>query len=77
MDRISRRSHGIEGVQFGDLRIGSLLFADDVVLLASLAHDFQLLRNGFISQCEVARMRISNSKSEAMVLSQSKVECLL
>ena len=34
MDRISRRSQGIEGVRFGDLRIGSLLFADDVVLLA-------------------------------------------
>jgi len=32
MDRISRR----------DLRIGSLLFVEDVVLLASLGHDLQL-----------------------------------
>ncbi|TWW81679.1 hypothetical protein D4764_01G0014940 [Takifugu flavidus] len=31
MDRISRCSHGVEGVRFADLRIGSLLFADDVV----------------------------------------------
>ncbi|KAK0154376.1 putative uncharacterized transposon-derived protein F52C9.6 [Merluccius polli] len=35
MDRISRHSQGVEGVRFGDLRIGSLLFVDDVVLLAS------------------------------------------
>ena len=34
MDRISRCSKGVEGVRFGDLRIVSLLFADDVVLLA-------------------------------------------
>ena len=39
MDRISRRSQGIEGVRFGDLKIGSLLFADDVVLLASSGRD--------------------------------------
>ena len=41
MDRISRRSQGVEGVRFGDLRIGSLLFADDVVLLASSSCDLQ------------------------------------
>ena len=44
MDRISRRSQGVEGVRFGDLRIGSLLFADDVVLLASSDRDLQLAR---------------------------------
>ncbi|KAI3364414.1 hypothetical protein L3Q82_011205 [Scortum barcoo] len=33
MDRISRRSQGPEGVRFGNHRISSLLFADDVVLL--------------------------------------------
>ena len=43
MDRISRRSQGVEGVRFGDLRIGSLLFADDVVLLASSDRDLQIL----------------------------------
>ncbi|TWW71552.1 R2DM Retrovirus-related Pol polyprotein from type II retrotransposable element [Takifugu flavidus] len=41
MDRISTCSHGVEGVRFGKLRIGSLLFADDVVLLASSARDLQ------------------------------------
>ncbi|KAI3353928.1 hypothetical protein L3Q82_005125 [Scortum barcoo] len=35
MDRISRRSQGPEGVRFGNHRISSLLFADDVVLMAS------------------------------------------
>ena len=34
MDSISRRSQGIEGVRFGEIRFGSLLFADDVVLAA-------------------------------------------
>ncbi|KAJ0016123.1 hypothetical protein NQD34_014413 [Periophthalmus magnuspinnatus] len=33
MDRISRRSQGPEGVWFGNHRISSLLFADDVVLM--------------------------------------------
>ena len=35
MDRISRRSQGVEEVRFGDFRIGCLLFAVDVVLFAS------------------------------------------
>ena len=41
MDSISRCSQGVEGVQFGDLRIGSLLTADAVVLLASSGCDLQ------------------------------------
>ncbi|TWW80485.1 R2DM Retrovirus-related Pol polyprotein from type II retrotransposable element [Takifugu flavidus] len=77
MDRISRCSHGVEGIQFGDLRIASLLFADDVVLLASLARDLQLSLYRFAAACEAAGMRISTSKSEAMVLDRKKVECLL
>ncbi|TWW66862.1 R2 Retrovirus-related Pol polyprotein from type I retrotransposable element [Takifugu flavidus] len=77
MDRISRCSHGVEGVRFGDLRIGSLLFADDVVLLASLARDRQLSLDRFAAACEAAGMKISTSKSEAMVLNRKKVKCLL
>ncbi|TWW81631.1 hypothetical protein D4764_01G0014460 [Takifugu flavidus] len=77
MDRISRCSHGVEGVQFGDLRIGSLLFADDVVLLASSACDLQRSLDRFAAACEAAGMKISTSKSEAMVLNRKKVECLL
>ncbi|TWW78236.1 R2DM Retrovirus-related Pol polyprotein from type II retrotransposable element [Takifugu flavidus] len=77
MDRISRCSHGVEGIRFGDLRIASLLFADDVVLLASSARDLQLSLDRFAAACEAAGMRISTSKSEAMVLDRKKVECLL
>ena len=59
------------------LRVGSLLFADDVVWLASTVCDLQLLLDRFPAECEAFGMRISTSKSEAMVLSQKKVECLL
>ena len=77
MDRISRRSQVVEGVRFGDLRIASLLFADDVVLLASSCQDLQLSLDRFAAECEAAGMRISTSKSECMVLSRKRVECTL
>ena len=77
MDRISRCSRGVEGIRFGGLRIGSLLFADDVVLLASSSHDLQLSLERFAAGCEAAGMRISASKSETMVLSRKRVECPL
>ena len=41
IDRISRLSHGEDGVWFGNLSTASLLFADDVVLLASSSQDLQ------------------------------------
>ncbi|TWW61291.1 hypothetical protein D4764_05G0013810 [Takifugu flavidus] len=58
-------------------RIASLLFADDVVLLAPSARDLQLSLDRFAAACEAAGMKISTSKSEAMVLDRKKVECLL
>jgi len=63
-------------VQFGDLRIASLLFADDVVLLASSDHDQHALGR-FSAECEAACMRVSTSKSQAMVLCQKMVESSL
>uniref|UniRef100_A0AAV2LL43 Reverse transcriptase domain-containing protein n=1 Tax=Knipowitschia caucasica TaxID=637954 RepID=A0AAV2LL43_KNICA len=77
MDRISRRSQGSEGVRFGDHRISSLLFADDVVLLAPTNQDLQHALGRFAAECEAAGMRISTSKSEAMVLDRKKVPCPL
>ena len=71
MDGISRCSHGVEGVRF-DLRIGALLFADDMFLLVSSVRDLQLLLEQFAAEYEAAGMRISTSESEAMVLSQKK-----
>ncbi|KAK3515128.1 hypothetical protein QTP70_007237 [Hemibagrus guttatus] len=77
MDRISSRSQGLVGVQFGDHRISSLIFADDVVLLAPSSLDLQHALGCFAAECEAARMRVSTSKSEAMVLDQKKVVCTL
>ncbi|KAI3352988.1 hypothetical protein L3Q82_019558 [Scortum barcoo] len=54
--------------RFGNHRISSLLFADDVVLLASSSQDLQHVLERFAAECEAAGMRISTSKSEAMVL---------
>lgn len=59
IDRISRHSHGVDGIGFGGLRISSLLF-------------FQLLLRRFAAECEAAGMRITTYKSEAMVLSRTK-----
>uniref|UniRef100_A0A3B3HQU3 Reverse transcriptase domain-containing protein n=1 Tax=Oryzias latipes TaxID=8090 RepID=A0A3B3HQU3_ORYLA len=77
MDRISRRSQGPEGIWFGDHRISSLLFADDVVLLASSNRDLQRALGRFAAECEAAGMRVSTAKSEAMVLDRRKVVCHL
>ncbi|TWW77246.1 hypothetical protein D4764_12G0006360 [Takifugu flavidus] len=74
---ISRRSRGVEGVEFGGQKISSLLFADDVVLLAPSNRDLQQMLGRFTTECEAAGMRISTSKSESMVLARKKVECLL
>ncbi|KAK3520189.1 hypothetical protein QTP70_017925 [Hemibagrus guttatus] len=77
MDRISRRSQGLEGVRFGDHRISSLIFADDVVLLAPSSLDLQHALGRFAAECEVAGIRVNTSKFEAMVLDRKKVACTL
>ncbi|TWW77405.1 hypothetical protein D4764_12G0007950 [Takifugu flavidus] len=50
---------------------------NDVVLLASSARDLQLSLDWFAAAFEVAGMKISTSKSEAMVLNRKEVGCLL
>ncbi|KAI3357792.1 hypothetical protein L3Q82_016183 [Scortum barcoo] len=62
---------------FGNHRISSLLFADDVVLMASSGQDLQHVLERFAAECEAAGMRISTSKSEAMVLDRKRVACPL
>ncbi len=73
MDRISRHSRGEEGIQFEDLGIASLLFADDAVPLASSDCDLQNILGWFT----VVGMRVITSKSEAMVLCWKTVDCFL
>uniref|UniRef100_A0A8C2ZPF1 Reverse transcriptase domain-containing protein n=1 Tax=Cyclopterus lumpus TaxID=8103 RepID=A0A8C2ZPF1_CYCLU len=77
MDRISRRSQGAERIRFGSLGIASLLFADDVVLFASSDRDLQHSLGRFAAECEAAGMRVSTSKSEAMVLCRKLADCSL
>ncbi|KAM4590384.1 uncharacterized protein V3H82_004354 [Fundulus diaphanus] len=77
LTRLCNIAQGVEGIRFGGLRIASLLFADDVVLLASSGRDLQLSLERFAAECEAAGMKISASKSETMVLNRKRVECLL
>ncbi|KAI3369274.1 hypothetical protein L3Q82_007526 [Scortum barcoo] len=83
-DRVPRGFLGVargrRESRFGNHRIsttGSLLFADDVVLMASSGQDLQHVLERFAAECEAAGMRISTSKSEAMVLDRKRVACPL
>ncbi|KAK3533231.1 hypothetical protein QTP70_013673 [Hemibagrus guttatus] len=49
----------------------------DVVLLAPSSLDLQHALGYFAAECEAAGMRVSTSKSEAMVLGRKKVACTL
>ncbi|KAI3371978.1 hypothetical protein L3Q82_006852 [Scortum barcoo] len=49
----------------------------DVVLLASSSQSLQHVLERFAAECEAAGMRISTSKSEAMVLDRKRVACPL
>ncbi|KAI3368165.1 hypothetical protein L3Q82_007888 [Scortum barcoo] len=48
-----------------------------LVLLASSSQDLQRVLERFAAECEAAGMRISTSKSEAMVLDRKRVACPL
>ena len=58
-------------LQFDELRIASLLFADDVVLMAPSACDLQHSLDRFATKSEAAGMRISIE--EIMVLSRKSM----
>ncbi|KAK3517349.1 hypothetical protein QTP70_004706 [Hemibagrus guttatus] len=49
----------------------------DVVLLASSGLDLQHALGRFAAECEAAGMRVSTSKSEAMLLDRKKMACTL
>ena len=54
-----------------------LLFADDMVLLASAEPGLQLALNGFAAACNVAGLKISTSKTVVIHLSRNPVQCSL
>jgi len=68
MDRILRTNRE-EGVL---AKVIFLLFVDEVVLLASSSYDLQHTLEQFVAECE-ARMKVSSSKSEAVILNWKKV----
>ncbi|KAL7857954.1 hypothetical protein AOLI_G00180560 [Acnodon oligacanthus] len=74
---VSRHSRGQEGIMCGGRRVASLLFADDVVLLAESHGCLQCSLERFAAECEAVGMRISTSKSESMVLSRKRMACSL
>ncbi|KAK3514989.1 hypothetical protein QTP70_003260 [Hemibagrus guttatus] len=55
----------------------ALSCGNDVVLLAPSSLDLQHALGRFAAECEAAGMRVSTSKSEAMVLDRKKVACTL
>lgn len=48
--------------------MSSLLYADDMALLASLCQNFLCAIGLFTAECEEAGMEVSSSKPETMVL---------
>ena len=56
-------------------KISWLLFADDLVLLASSESGLQLALNGFLTACDIVKMKISTSKTKAQHLSRNLVQC--
>lgn len=64
-------------MQFCRWRIASQLFADDEVPMASSVCDLLRSPDQIAAECDEAGLRISASKSAAMVLSRKWMYCLL
>lgn len=59
------RCSGWESAKSGDFRNASMLFADNVVLLASSDRNLQHTLGQFALQCQAVGMKVSTSKSES------------
>lgn len=68
MNRIWRCSQGEGCVHLGNLKIASSLLANYMVLLTLPIQDLQQALGWFAAKCQVARIRVRTSKSEAMVV---------
>ena len=77
MDRIVRRSTSDRGLTVVQEKISHLLFADDLAFLAESQAELQLMLSRFETECGQACMRISTSKTEAMVVSRAPSQCTL
>ena len=74
MDKLSRTD---ECVTIGSCKISRLLFADDLVLLASSESGLQHALEGFAATIDIAGMKISTSKTEVLHISRNSVQCSL
>ena len=70
MDKLSRTD---ECVTIGRCKISRLLFADDLVLLASSESGLQHALNGSAATCDIAGVKISTSKTEILLYILRKI----
>ncbi|VDP14652.1 unnamed protein product [Soboliphyme baturini] len=76
MDGIVRSCQGDEGIRVGDVETRRLLFADDLILLASTI-DLQCSVERFAVECDATGMRMNASKTQNLLLSRFLARCFL
>ena len=64
-------------VTIGRCKISRLLFADNLVSLVSSESGLQHALNGFAALYDIAKMKISSSKTEVLHLSTNFFKCFL
>ena len=77
MNRMDKFSRIDDCVKIGRCKTFWLLFADDLVFLASSESGLQHALNGFAAACDIVGMTISTSKTEVLHLSRNLVHCKL
>ena len=77
MNCIDKLSRTDECVTIGRCKISRLLFADDLVLLASSESGLQHALNDFAAACHITGMKMNNFKTEVLHLSRNSVQCSL
>ena len=71
LDKLNRTN---ECMTIGSRKIIRLLFADDIVLLASSESDLQHALNGFAASCDIAGIKIISSKTQILHLLKNRVQ---
>ncbi len=77
MDKISRISDNPAGIEIGNVKVDSLLFADDVARLSTSEEGLQEALNQFDETCSTFGMKISTKKTELMTVSREPKQCNL
>jgi hypothetical protein len=77
MDKISRISDNPAGIEIGNVKVDSLLFADDIARLSSSEKGLQKVLNQFDETCSAFGMKISTKKTELMAVSREPKQCNL